>query len=89
MLGRDPAACVAFRRAYLMQALPANGPREHYLRAHIGSDSDGRLTTRAFENQDSSLLSVFSAANGFIRLAPDEPARDAGAGVDVLLLDAL
>jgi molybdopterin molybdotransferase len=89
LLGRDPAACVAFRRANLMQALPANGPREHYLRAHIGSDSDGRLTARAFENQDSSLLSVFSAANGFIRLAPDEPARDAGAVVDILLLDTL
>jgi molybdopterin molybdotransferase len=89
MLGRDPAACVAFRRAHLVQALPANGPREHYLRAHIGSDNDGRLTAQAFENQDSSLLSVFSAANGFIRLAPDEPARDAGAMVDVLLLDTL
>jgi molybdopterin molybdotransferase len=89
MLGRDPAACVAFRSAHLVQALPANGPREHYLRAHIGSDSDGRLTAQAVENQDSSLLSVFSAANGFIRLAPDEPARDAGAVVDVLLLDTL
>jgi molybdopterin molybdotransferase len=89
LLGRDPALCVAFRRARLVQALPANGPREHYLRAHIGSDGDGRLTARAFENQDSSLLSVFSAANGFIRLAPDEPARDAGAVVDVLLLDTL
>ena len=63
--------------------------REHYLRAHIGSDSDGRLTARAFENQDSSLLSVFSAANGFVRLAPDEPARDTGTVVDVLLLDTL
>ncbi|HWX88758.1 MAG TPA: gephyrin-like molybdotransferase Glp [Rhizomicrobium sp.] len=89
MLGRDPAACVAFRRARLVQALPANGPREHYLRAHIDSNVDGKLTARAFENQDSSLLSVFSAANGFIRLAPDEPARDAGAAVDVLLLDTL
>jgi len=89
MLGRDPALCVAFRRARLVEALPANGPREHYLRAHVGSDGDGRLTARAFENQDSSLLSVFSAANGFIHLAPDEPARDAGALVDILLLDTL
>jgi len=89
LLGRDPALCVAFRRARLVQALPANGPREHYLRAHLGSDGEGRLTAQAFENQDSSLLSVFSAANGFIRLAPDEPALGANAVVDVLLLDTL
>ena len=89
LLGRDPAACVAFRRACLVEALPANGPREHYLRAHVGIDAEGRLTAQAFENQDSSLLSVFSAANALIRLAPDETALDVGASVDVLMLEGL
>jgi molybdopterin molybdotransferase len=87
MLGRDPQDCVRFRRARLAHALPANGPREHYLRAHIGVDDEGTFLAQAHENQDSSLLSVFSAANALIRLMPDTAALDAGALVDVLLLD--
>jgi molybdopterin molybdotransferase len=87
MLGRDPRDCVRFRRARLAHALPANGPREHYLRAHVCSDEEGRLLAQAHENQDSSLLSVFSAANALLRLMPDIAALDEGALVDVLLLD--
>ena len=87
MLGRDPQACVAMRRARLVQALPANGPREHYLRSHLDVDSDGQQTVRAFEDQDSSLISVFTAANALIRLAVDAPPTDAGSMVDVLPLE--
>jgi molybdopterin molybdotransferase len=76
-----------FRRARLLEPLPANGPREHYLRARLESDEEGRLAVRAFERQDSSLLSVFAAANAFIRLAPRGNALEAGALVDVLPLD--
>jgi molybdopterin molybdotransferase len=86
MLGCDPAACAPFRRAHLARPVPANGPREHYLRARLDSE-EGRLTVRAFEDQDSSLISVFAAANALIRLAPDAPAVEQGALVDVLLLD--
>lgn len=87
MQGRDPLDCVRLRRALLARALPANGPREHYLRAHIGVDDEGRLIARAHEDQDSSLLSVFSAANALICLGPDAAALEVGALVDVLLLD--
>jgi molybdopterin molybdotransferase len=87
MLGCDPYACVAMRRARLVQALPANGPREHYLRAHLDVDGDGQQTVRAFEDQDSSLISVFTAANALIRLVADAPATPAGAMVDVLPLE--
>jgi molybdopterin molybdotransferase len=87
MLGRDPLACIAARKARLARALPANGPREHYLRARLDSDGDGRLTVRAFEDQDSSLISIFAAANALIRLPPDAPAMEQGALVDVLRLD--
>ncbi len=87
MLGRDPHAAVAMRRARLVQALPANGPREHYLRSHLDVDGDGQRTVQAFENQDSSLISVFTAANALIRLAVDAPATPAGALVDVLPLE--
>jgi molybdopterin molybdotransferase len=42
---------------------------------------------QAFEDQDSSLISVFTAANALIRLMPDAPATAAGAIVDVLPLE--
>src|SRR5262249_22826200 len=41
MLGRDPQSSVAMHRARLRHALPANGPREHYLRAQLAVDEDG------------------------------------------------
>jgi molybdopterin molybdotransferase len=86
MLGRD--ADVTSRRARLLEALPANGGREHYLRAHLAIDVDGALSVRAFEQQDSSLLSVFAAANALIRLPPGAPAQAEGVLVDVLPLDS-
>jgi molybdopterin molybdotransferase len=89
MLGRDPDACVAVNRARLTQALPANGPREHYLRARLDVDEEGQQTVRAFEDQDSSLISVFAAANALIRLPADAPALSQGALVDVLPLGTL
>ncbi len=87
MLGRDPQACTSTYRAHLMHALPANGPREHYLRAFLDVDGEGRLRARSFEDQDSSLISIFAAANGLIRLPPDMPALAQGALVDVIRLE--
>jgi molybdopterin biosynthesis enzyme len=45
------------------------------------------LTVGAFDNQDSSLISVFSAANALIRQWPSAPALEQGAVVDMLMLD--
>lgn len=78
---------VSLRKARLAEALPANGNREHYLRARLSSDAEGVATVQAFEQQDSSLLSVFAAANALIRLPANAPASDKGALVDVLPLD--
>ncbi len=86
MQGRN--ADVTARRARLLAALPANGGREHYLRAHLATDAQGVATVRAFEQQDSSLLSVFAAANALIRLPAGEAAQGPGALVDVLPLDS-
>jgi molybdopterin molybdotransferase len=86
MLGRDSDHCVALRRARLVEDLPANGPREHYLRARLSADAQGQATVRAFEKQDSSLLSVFASANALIRLPANAPALAAGDLVDVLPL---
>jgi len=70
-----------------MHPLPGNGPREHYLRARLDSDEEGMQTARAFEDQDSSLISVFAAANALIRLPADAPDLPEGALVDVLPLE--
>jgi molybdopterin molybdotransferase len=85
MQGRD--CDPAFTKARLARALPANGPREHYLRAWLDSDTQGQCVVRAFEDQDSSLHSVFAAANALLRLPPNAPPQAEGALVDVLPLD--
>ena len=84
MLGRDPETGLA--RARLTHALPANGAREHYLRAVLDVDSQGQQQVRAYDDQDSSLISVFAAANALIRQPADSPALAAGALVEVLPL---
>lgn len=69
------------RTAILNAPLAQNGPREHYMRAVV---SDGKVT--AFDNQDSSLLTILSQANALLVREPDEPALAAGASVTYLPL---
>ncbi|WP_170458988.1 molybdopterin molybdotransferase MoeA [Ruegeria arenilitoris] len=66
-------------QAILSEALPPNGPREHYMRARL--DSNG---IRAFEDQDSSLLSVLARSNALLMRPPNDPARAAGETVSYL-----
>ena len=80
MLGLD-AAPAPRRTATLAHAIPANGPREHYMRANLSADG---LTV--FDRQDSSLLTVLSAANCLAVRPPHDPARDSGETVEVILL---
>ncbi|HET7083163.1 MAG TPA: gephyrin-like molybdotransferase Glp [Rhizomicrobium sp.] len=87
MLGCDPQTGTALHRARLKQALPANGPREHYLRALLEVDQEGQQWVRAHEDQDSSLISVFASANALIRQPADCPALNAGTPVDILPLE--
>jgi molybdopterin molybdotransferase len=84
MQGREPDP--RFLRAHLARSLPANASREHYLRSELKPEQDGRLMVSAFEDQDSSLISVFAGANALIRLMPNAPAQEEGALVDVLPL---
>ncbi|WP_422050039.1 gephyrin-like molybdotransferase Glp [Shimia sp.] len=60
---------------------PANGPREHYMRAHV---SPRGLVT--FNNQDSSLLSILSDANALLICQPNSPELPAGTEVSYLPL---
>ena len=80
MLGLS-AGARATRKVILSAPLPANGPREHYMRGLLNHD-DG--TVRAFERQDSSLLSVLSRANALIVRPPGEGPVTIGQPVDVI-----
>jgi molybdopterin molybdotransferase len=69
-LGAAPAPR---RHAALAVDLPANGPREHYMRARL---DDRGLTP--FERQDSSLLSVLGEADALLIRPAGDPPRAAG-----------
>ncbi|MET0182924.1 MAG: gephyrin-like molybdotransferase Glp [Caulobacterales bacterium] len=84
MMGVD--AGVAFEKARLAIDLPANGPREHFLRSHLSTDDEGRRLVTPFEQQDSSLLSIFRDANALVRMRAKAGAMRAGDLADVLLL---
>jgi molybdopterin molybdotransferase len=58
--------------------LPANGPREAYLRARIVRDEQGLSALEAFAEQDSSLIQVFANADVLIRRHGSAPALSAG-----------
>lgn len=80
MLGL-PAAAMPLITAELSTDLPANGPRAHYMRARL---EGGQI--RPFDNQDSSLLSVYCQSNALlIRPVADGPRR-AGEIVQALAL---
>ncbi|MFA8385568.1 MAG: gephyrin-like molybdotransferase Glp [Pelagibaca sp.] len=78
MLGL-PAAPAPRRTGVLAQDLPANGPREHYMRARF---EDGGLV--AFGSQDSSLLSILGKADALIVRAPKDGPRSVGETVEYL-----
>jgi molybdopterin molybdotransferase len=71
--------------ARLEAPLPANGPREHLMRARLTFDG-GAVTVRPFRDQDSSLVSVFAASDALLRRAADAPAAEAGEVVEVVPL---
>ncbi len=85
LLGRRaPQHCVA---AVLDGVLGESGANESYLRASASVAADGRLMVRPFDNQDTSLVSVFAAANALIRRQAGAPRAAHGATVEALLLD--
>jgi molybdopterin molybdotransferase len=78
MLGL-PAAPAPRRSGVLGEDLPANGPREHYMRARF---TEGDLV--AFGAQDSSLLSILGQADALIVRSPKDGSRSAGDTVEYL-----
>lgn len=84
MLGL-PDALPPVLRARLAAPVDANGPRAHYMRAHLTETETGRSVT-AFDRQDSALLTVLVQANGLLIRPPHDGPRAAGDMVDVLPL---
>jgi len=71
--------------ARLETALPANGPREHWMRARLGF-ADGAVSIAPFRDQDSSLITVFALADALLRRPAGAAAADVGAVVEALPL---
>ncbi|MEO0823102.1 MAG: gephyrin-like molybdotransferase Glp [Pseudomonadota bacterium] len=84
-LGLDGAPPVP-RPARLAADEPANGPREHYMRARLDWATEGLPLAHVAENQDSSLLSVLADADALVIRAPRAPAAPAGSLVEYLPL---
>lgn len=61
--------------------LPANGPRAHYMRAHM---QDGIVTPAS--SQDSALLGVLAHAHVLLIRPANEPPRNAGTQVSIMHL---
>ena len=81
LLGFPPAPAPR-RSAPLAAPLPANGPREHYMRAGLGPDG---LT--AFGRQDSGLIGILADADALLIRPPQDGPRATGEQVNYLPLN--
>jgi len=84
LLGREAQEDAA--SALLEGEVAASGANECYLRAVAARGEDQRLRVRPCLNQDTSLLSVFAAANTLIKRPAGAPAAASGEPVEVLFL---
>ena len=86
MLGYGPDQGQALT-ANLAVALPANGPRQHYMRAKLGYGPDGVATITPVRSQDSSLLAPLSEADCLLVREANAPEMRPGEPAQVLMLD--
>jgi molybdopterin molybdotransferase len=84
LTGGDPE--IRLVPARLAAPLPATGPREHWMRAALSTDPEGRTVATAFPDQDSSLVGVFARADALLRRRVGAQAIAAGGAVEVLPL---
>jgi molybdopterin molybdotransferase len=75
------------QEAVLGQALEANGPREHYMRAASTWRPNGERLVTPLVAQDSALMADFARADCLIIRTPDAPALAAGERVTIIQLD--
>jgi len=77
-LGQHPAP---IRQAVLAADVPANGPREHYMRAKTGPNG-----VTIFDRQDSALLTVLADADCLAVRPPYDPAKAKGDQINIISL---
>jgi molybdopterin molybdotransferase len=86
MLGQTASRSGAMR-VVLGASLPENGPRQHYMRATLEHDDDGRAVATAVRSQDSSLLAPLTEAGCLLVRAPNAPSAARGEEIQALPLD--
>lgn len=84
LLGRETAFEAV--DAVLAEPLPANGPRQHYMRGLLDTSSAPPRVT-PFKNQDSGLIKSLQRADCLVVIPASAPAQSAGTPVQVLKLD--
>ncbi len=76
------------RKAVLANALPANGPREHYARGRIiGETEDGFPIVETFMDQDSSLLVPLAASDCLLVQKAGEGKVEKGDTIQIISLN--
>jgi molybdopterin molybdotransferase len=78
-------AAPRIRHGFLGSDLPAEGDRQHYLRASLAEDERGTVV-EPFEDQDSARLKLMAAADALLVRPAGDPARKAGAAVRYIAL---
>src|SRR5438309_1416115 len=86
LLARESDA-IASVAARLDGEVADSGANECYLRALVRTDAEARTWARPFDDQDTSLVSVFAAANALIRRPAGAKAAGSGTLVEVMWLD--
>ena len=89
LVGDAQAGVDKSEAATLAVDLPANGPREDYMRATLTRAASGGWTATPARAQDSSLVRTLADAEGLIVRPPQAPAARAGEACRVLRFDAL
>jgi molybdopterin molybdotransferase len=84
LLGEDRPP-MSETRLPLASPLPANGPRQHFMRAKF-VDVAGARAVAALPSQDSSLTAALAAADCLIVRPPNAPCAQAGEAATVLPL---
>ena len=72
--------------AILAEDLPANGPRQHYMRAVSEWTAEGVRMVSPIPVQDSSLMADFARADCLLVIAPNAPALPKGERVKIIAL---
>jgi molybdopterin molybdotransferase len=86
LLGQSPSAA-GRATAVLAASLPANGPRQHYMRALLTRSETGEAVATPLGSQDSSQTAPLSQASCLIVRPPFAPSTPAGRRAPILNID--